>query len=442
MLDRLPLDVFVHLFKTVHPDERIVTAETLLALQNKNITAMIQHPDMLKIVFNKRGKRWRSFIKKPLLYRCIQCNAIRLFGIVYNPSIKLKGQVLILAAENNRPDIIDVLQRRFGATLEEHEFISYLLRHIPVVSYSAIHLYDAGYRIRFTHRNKKQHLPFDFVRFLRFNLQVQPNADIMLHLAAYTGKVQLFKYIVEQTQQELPFMVQECALLKQDTWAYSTLLGVYQLPVDRDVLTRFVYTSGGINPFHWDHSTLLYMFRLVMEQMNFEGHLQLFADMCQQTFGIQEYTSALNWVMPYLRIQDRTLSNFSKIAIQHQREDLLKYLLLHHGAHIDGLVLAETQWIKDQWVTDTISDSMLDVLCQTGVIIGFKQPTVLDRLIEWSSKRQRNRLLILFKYREVSHFIKQCLAFYSTIIDTDVGVTKPIVRPSSFIYNMILDAII
>lgn len=443
MLDRLPLDVFVHLFKVVHPDERIVTAEVLLELQNKNINAMIQHPDMLKIIFNKRGKRWRSFIKQPLLYRCIQCNAIRLFDIVYNPSIKLKGQVLILAAENNRPDIINVLQTRYSATLEEHEFLSYLLRHIPVVSYGAIHLYDAGYRVRFTHRNKKQYLPFDFVRFLRLTLRVTPNADIMLHLAAFTGKVKLFKHIIEKTQQDLPFMVHECALLKQDTWTYSTLLGVYQLSVDYGIVKRFVYTSGGINPYHWDHSTLLYMFRLVMDHLNFEGHLQFFTDMCKQTFGIQEYTSSLNWVTPYLRMQDRGLSKFSEIAIKHQREDLLQYLLVHHGAHIDGSVLVGTQWVKDQWVADSISDSMLEVLCQTGVIIGFKEPTVLARLIEWSSKRQRNRVLTLFKYREVSHFIKQCLAFYSTFIDTGVAIgPNAMTRPSSVIYNMVLDAII
>lgn len=404
---------------------------------------MVQHPDVLKVVFNKHGKRWRSFIKQPLLYKCIRYNALHLFEIVHNrePNIKVKGNALILAAENNRPDIVEILRKKYDVTLEEHEFISYLLRHIPVVSYGAIHLYNSGFRIRFTHRNKKQYLPFDFVRFLRTNLKVTPNADITVHLAAYTGKVQFFKHIAGDNPEALPFMVHECALLKPDTWAYSTLSAFYpcQLPVEYNVLKRFVYTSDGINPYRWDMETLLYVFRLVMDNITIEEHLQLFEDMCHQTFGIQEYTTSLNWVMPYLRMQDKTLTNLAGIAIQYQREDFLQYLLVHHGAVVDSKTLSETSWVKGQWSSDTISDTMLDLLCQSGVIINLKEPTALERLIEWSAKKQRNRLMILFKYQTVSLYIKQCLAFYSAIIDMD---SNHLVRPSSSIYNMVLDAII
>jgi len=443
MLDSLPLDVFVHIFKVAEVEQRITIAERLLECRNRTVTGMIEHPDVLKVIFNKKGKRWRSFIKHPLLHRCILYNAINLFSIVQaqESRIKLRGNLLMVAANNNRPDIVRLLHRHYGVTLEDHEFISYFLSQLPIVSYGAIHLYDEGFRIRFTRRNRSLYLPTQFSKYLIQHLSVRPNSDITLHLASYTGRIQLINHIISRTNQ-LPIGFNECALLIQDTWTYTTLANLYpeHLQVDKGVIARMLYPSRyGFNPHHWSCSTISHVFRIVMEQMSFDDHVEMFHEMCQKTAGIGDYTSALNWFVPSLRLHDPNLMTFTDIAIDSNREDLLEYLLVHHGAHVSRETLEESDWVKAQWDNDTISDMVLDLLCQTGLIIQFICPSPLEKLIVWCSKRQHHRVRILMKYQMVSSFVKQCVAFYAALIDS---ANTGLIRPSASLYSLLIDTLV
>ena len=443
MLDSLPLDVFAHIFRVAEVEQRITLAEKLLECRNKSVTDMIKHPDTLKVIFNKRGKRWRSFIKHPLLHRCILHNAINLFSIVQSQesSLKLRGNLLIVAANNNRPDIVRLLHRQYGVTLEDHEFISYFLSQLPIVSYGAIHLFDEGFRIRFTRKNRNSYLPVHLSKYLSHHLSVRPNSDITLHLAAFTGRIQLINHIVSKNN-TIPNGLHECALLMQDTWTYTTLANLYpdHLQIDKGVISRLIYPSRyGFNPHHWSSSTILHVFRIVMEHMSFDDHVVMFREMCEKTLGIGDYTCALNWFVPFLRSTDPNLMMFTDIAIRTNREDILEYLIIHHGAHVSKTTLSETDWVKTQWTDDTISDTLLDLMCQTGLIVQFVWPSPLEKLIVWCSKRQHHRVRILMKYPMVSNFVKQCVAFYAALIDsTNVGLN----RPSASLYSLLIDTLV